>query len=72
MAKEKESSEGEAVEQPSAGAEGQGGAEISKDARMWAMFCHLMGLAGFVIPVVGNIVGPLIFWQLKKDEYTFV
>jgi len=46
--------------------------EVSKDARTWAMFCHLAGLAGYVMPIVGNIVGPLIFWQIKKDEYLFV
>ena len=46
--------------------------EVSKDARMWAMFCHLAGLCAFILPAVGNIVGPLIFWQLKKDEYPFV
>ena len=46
--------------------------EVSKDARTWAMFCHLAGLAGYVMPIVGNIVGPLIFWQIKKDEYPFV
>ena len=46
--------------------------EISKDARMWAMFCHLAGLFVFVLPAVGNIVGPLVLWQLKKDEYPFV
>ena len=39
----------------------------SKDARMWAMFCHLGGLAGFVFPF-GNIILPLIFWQVKKEE----
>ena len=47
-------------------------AEISKDARMWAMFCHLAGLAGYVMPVAGNIIGPLIIWQIKKDEFPFV
>ncbi len=46
--------------------------EIDKDARMWAMFCHLAGLCGFILPGVGNIVGPLILWQIKKDEYPFV
>ena len=46
--------------------------EISKDARMWAMFCHLAGLAGCVIPVVGNIVGPLVLWQIKKEDSPFV
>ena len=46
--------------------------EVSKDARMWGMFCHLAGLAGYIMPVVGNIIGPLILWQVKKDEYGFV
>ena len=46
--------------------------EVSKDARMWAMFCHLAGLCGFILPTVGQVVGPLIFWQIKKDEYPFV
>ena len=50
-----------------------GSNEISKDARMWAMFCHLSGLAGFVIPVVlSGIIAPLIIWQLKKEEDPFV
>lgn len=47
--------------------------ELSKDARMWAMFCHLAGLAGFVVPVViSGIIAPLIVWQIKKDEHAFI
>jgi uncharacterized Tic20 family protein len=46
--------------------------EISKDARMWAMFCHLGGLAGLIIPLAGNIVAPLIIWQIKKDDFAFI
>ena len=47
--------------------------EISKDARMWAMFCHLAGLAGFVVPVIfSGIITPLIVWQVKKDEHSFI
>ena len=46
--------------------------EISKDARMWSMICHLAGLAGFIMPAAGNIVAPLIIWQIKKDDYPFV
>ena len=42
-----------------------------KDENMWAMFCHLSALIGFVIPF-GNIIGPLIIWTLKKDEYPHV
>ncbi len=36
-------------------------------ARTWNMLCHLSALAGFVIPF-GNILGPLIIWQIKKNE----
>lgn len=42
-----------------------------KDERMWGMLCHLSALGGFVIPF-GNIIGPLIIYSLKKDEYAFV
>jgi len=35
---------------------------------MWAMFCHLSGLLGWAIPVVGHVAGPLIIWQVKKND----
>jgi len=44
---------------------------IDKDARTWAMICHLMALSGYVLPF-GNILGPLIVWAIKKDEHPFV
>ena len=31
------------------------------------MLCHLSALSGFVIPF-GNILGPLLVWQIKKNE----
>ncbi len=48
--------------------------ELSKDARKWAMFCHLAGLAGLIplTPAFGSIIAPLIIWQIKKDEFEFV
>jgi uncharacterized protein len=46
-------------------------APVNKDENMWAMFCHLSGLVGFVIPF-GNVIAPLIIWTLKKDEYPLV
>ena len=42
-----------------------------KDARNWAMFCHLSALSGYFIPL-GNLLGPLIIWAIKKDEFAFV
>jgi uncharacterized Tic20 family protein len=43
----------------------------TKDERTWAMLCHLSTLAGFIIPF-GNIVGPFVIWQIKKDEFPLV
>jgi len=40
---------------------------LDGQARTWNMLCHLSALAGFVAPF-GNILGPLIVWQLKKNE----
>jgi hypothetical protein len=49
------------------------GLESNKDARMWAMICHLAGLAGYLIPVPFiAIIAPLVVWMLKKDEFEFV
>lgn len=42
-----------------------------KDARNWAMICHLAALSGYLIPF-GNILGPLIIWVLKKDDDPFI
>jgi uncharacterized Tic20 family protein len=44
----------------------------SNDERMWGMLCHLSGLAVLILPSFGNILGPLIVWLIKKDEYAFV
>ena len=62
------------TEQPKNVQQGQTGKEVSKDARMWAMFCHLGGLAGLlpIVPAIGSIIAPLIIWQIKKDEFPFV
>jgi uncharacterized Tic20 family protein len=60
------------AEQPETVQESPGSKEVNKDARMWAMICHLSGLVGIIMPVVGNIVAPLIVWQIKKEEFPFV
>ena len=46
-------------------------ASPESQARMWNMLCHLSALAGFVIPF-GNILGPLVVWQIKKNEFPSV
>ena len=43
-----------------------------RDERLWASFCHLSALLGIVVPVVGQIGGPLIFWVIKKRESAFI
>jgi uncharacterized Tic20 family protein len=43
-----------------------------RDERMWGMFCHLAAFGGLIIPVAGNIVGPLLVYLIKKEEYGFV
>lgn len=45
--------------------------DYSKDERMWAMLAHIAAVTGFVIPF-GNIIGPLLIWILKKEEFPFV
>lgn len=37
----------------------------------WAMFCHLASFAGYLIPF-GNILGPFVVWQMKKDTLPLV
>lgn len=45
--------------------------QVSKEEQNWAMFCHLAALSGFVIPL-GNVLGPLIMWLIKKDTMPLV
>ncbi|HMH34097.1 MAG TPA: DUF4870 domain-containing protein [Puia sp.] len=35
--------------------------------RTWSMLCHISALASLFLPY-GNILGPLIVWQIKKNE----
>lgn len=51
-----------------------GSREMNPNARMWAMFSHLAGFAALVpaVLVIGCVLGPLVVWLLKKNEYPFV
>ncbi len=42
-----------------------------QEERTWAMLCHLSALLGHFIPF-GNIVAPLLLWQIKKNESDYV
>jgi uncharacterized Tic20 family protein len=42
------------------------------EARTWNMLCHISALAGFIGVPFGNILGPLLVWQIQKDKYPSV
>ena len=48
-----------------------GDPSVSADERTWGLLAHLSALAGFVIPF-GNLLGPLVIWQIKKNEMPFL
>jgi len=39
-----------------------------KKDHTWEMLCHLSALSGLIGVPFGNILGPLIVWQVKKNE----
>lgn len=43
----------------------------SQEVRQWAMFCHFAAFLGLILPF-GNLLGPLILWQMKKELDPFV
>jgi uncharacterized Tic20 family protein len=43
----------------------------SAEEKQWALFAHLSALIGYIIPF-GSIIGPLVIWQIKKNEMPFV
>jgi uncharacterized Tic20 family protein len=46
--------------------------EQNPGARKWAALCHIMALTGLIGNGIGFVLGPLVVWLIKKDEYTFV
>jgi uncharacterized Tic20 family protein len=45
--------------------------EITHNDKQMGMFCHLAAFAGMIIPF-GSLIGPLIIWQMKKDESEYI
>jgi uncharacterized Tic20 family protein len=41
-------------------------------ARTWNMLCHLSALSGFIGVPLGTVLGPLLVWQIKKNEFPSV
>ena len=50
------------------------GREANPKARTWAMLCHLAGFAWIlpITPAFGSVLGPLVVWLIKKNEFPFV
>jgi len=44
----------------------------SENERTWGMLAHLAALAGLVLPLIGNVLGPLVVWLAKRDSSAFV
>lgn len=43
----------------------------AKEERLWGMLCHLSVFSAHFIPL-GNIIAPLIIWQIKKEDSSFI
>lgn len=43
-----------------------------QDQRTMGMLCHLLALCALVGVPLGNLLGPLIIWLVKKDTMPFV
>jgi len=43
-----------------------------KKAQTWGMLCHLTALAAFIGIPFGHLIGPLVIWLIKKNDYAFV
>ena len=46
--------------------------EQDPNARKWASLCHIVALSGLIGNGVGFVLGPLVVWLIKKDEFPFV
>lgn len=42
-----------------------------KEERQWAMFAHIGTFSSMIIPL-GNIIAPIVVWQIKKHDSEFV
>jgi uncharacterized Tic20 family protein len=44
----------------------------TQDERTWGLVAHLSALAGLMAPGVGNVLGPLVVWLVKREQSAFV
>ncbi len=45
---------------------------IDRDARNWAMGCHMIALVGLLGNGIGFLLGPLILWLIKREDHPFI
>jgi len=43
-------------------------ASSSSSVRTWCVLAHATALVGFLVPLAGHIVGPLIIWLAKRGD----
>lgn len=48
------------------------GAAPTENERTWGMLAHLSALGGLVIPLIGNVLGPLGVSIARSDQSAFV
>jgi hypothetical protein len=48
------------------------GSAPTENERTWGMLAHLAALAGLVIPLIGNVLGPLVVSIARSDQSPFV
>jgi uncharacterized Tic20 family protein len=72
MSTENNTAKGTSIETNENAAASAGSTATTTDAitgdKTMAMLCHLLSFCVFVLPSLGNIIGPLILWLVKKDQ----
>ncbi|HEV3180785.1 MAG TPA: DUF4870 domain-containing protein [Steroidobacteraceae bacterium] len=48
------------------------GSAPTENERTWGMLAHLAALAGLVLPLIGNVLGPLFVSIARGDQSAFV
>ncbi|MFC2173271.1 DUF4870 domain-containing protein [Acidobacteriota bacterium] len=48
-----------------------GSDRAERDAKNWAVLCHLLAIPAGTIPF-GNVIAPLIIWLFKRDDHPFI
>jgi uncharacterized Tic20 family protein len=48
------------------------GEALPREARKWAMICHIIALVGLLGNGIGFLLGPLIVWLLTKEDHPFI